>query len=96
MEIKIKEDGEKVFVFSKNEARAKNIFENSLAAGDVTLEDLIKAAVLAHAELQRQKALAWNTVEDLIKETALIEEGVEFEYNSISGEFKVVKDNVLS
>ena len=92
MEIKIKPDGEKVFVFSKNESRAKDIFEGSLAAGDVTLEDLTKSAVLVYAELQRQKTLAWNTVEDLIKETALIEEGMEFEYNSISGEFRVIKN----
>lgn len=92
MEIKINPDGEKVFVFSKNESRAKNIFEGSLTLGNTQLEDLIKAAVSVHAELQKQKVLAWDTVTEMIKEMYPLEDSADLEYNPISGEFRVIKN----
>jgi len=91
MEIKTKLDGEKVFVFSENENNAKSVFESSLMLGNITLEGLIKAAVSAHAALLKEKARAWDTVTEMIKEMYPLEDGAELEYNHISGEFKIVK-----
>ena len=92
MEIKIKPNGEKVFIFSENESHAKSVFEGSLILGNTALEDLIKAAVFTHAELLTQKAKSWYTVTELIKEIHPLEDGAELEYNHISGEFRVIKN----
>jgi len=92
MESKTKLSGETVFVFSEDEANAKAIFQSSLMLGNTTLEDLIKAAVSAHAALLKEKARAWDTVTELIKEIFPLEDGAELEYNHISGEFRVIKN----
>jgi hypothetical protein len=92
MEIKTKLDGEKVFIFSKDQDCAKSVFESSLMLGNTTLENLIKAAVSAHAELLKEKARAWDTVTEMIKEMYPLEDGAELEYNHISGEFRVIKN----
>ena len=90
MEIKIKPNGEKVFIFSENESHAKSVFEGSLILGNTILEDLIKAAVSTHAELLKEKARAWDTVTEMIKEIHPLEDGAELGYNHISGEFRVI------
>ena len=96
MQIKTKLDSEKVFVFSENENNAKSVFENSLMLGNTRLEDLIKVAVSAHAELLKEKARAWDTVTEMIKEIYPLEDGAELEYNHISGEFRVIKNKEQS
>ena len=92
MQIKTKLDGEKVFVFSENENNAKSVFESSLTLGNTRLEDLIKVALSAHAELIKEKARAWDTITSMIKEMYPLEDGAELGYNHISGEFHVIKN----
>jgi hypothetical protein len=92
MEIKIKPNGEKVFIFSKDQDCAKRVFESSLMLGNIGLEGLIKAAVFAHVELLKEKDKAWDTITELIKEIHPLENDEELEYNHISGEFRVIKN----
>ncbi len=96
MQIKTKLDGEKVFIFRENESHAKSVFEGSLILGNTILEDLIKASVSTHAELLKEKARAWDTVTEMIKEIYPLEDGAELEYNHISGEFRVIKNKEQS
>ena len=56
--------------------------------------DLIKAAVSAHAELLKEKARAWDTVTEMIKEIYPLEDGAELGYNHISGEFHVINSRM--
>ena len=96
MKTKIKPSGETVFIFSDDEDNVKRAFENTLLMGSADLESLIKAAIAAHAELLRQKIGAWDAVTELIKEIyPSLEEDDSFEYNHISGEFRI-KPRVLS
>lgn len=92
MKTKIKPSGETVFIFGEDEDNVKKVFESTLLMGSTDLESLIKAAIAVHAELLRQKNGAWDAVTELIKEIyPSLEEGDSFEYNHISGEFRLKK-----